>query len=81
MGASNRAEVRRGHARRRGEQLRQGWNSFSSEAALGFLHRGALRGSGETSRGTGSSRHGMKWPGHGGRVLAWLGGRRRARRR
>jgi hypothetical protein len=44
-----------------------------------FLLRGAIRGSGEASRGTGLSGGGREWSDHGGRVLGLLGGRRRAR--
>jgi hypothetical protein len=51
----------RGPVRRRGLQLRRGWNGFSGEVAPGFLLRGALRGSGEANRGTGLS--GMSWRG------------------
>jgi hypothetical protein len=72
--------VSRSHVRRRGLQLRRGWNGFSGEVAPGFLLRGALRGSGEANQGTGLSGDGLEGSGHGGRALGLFGRRRRARR-
>jgi hypothetical protein len=69
---NNGSPIRLGNARRRGKQLRWGWIGVSVEVAFGLLLRGALLGSSEASRGSGSSGGGREWSGHGGRARASL---------
>jgi hypothetical protein len=71
---NNGLPVSLGHARLRGKQLRRGWIGVFGEVAFGLLLRGALSGSGEASRGAGSSGGGWEWSGHGGHALAVVAG-------
>jgi hypothetical protein len=71
---NNGLPVSLGHARRWRKQLRRGWTGVCGEVAFDLLLRGALLGSGEASRGAGSSGGGWEWSGHGGRALAVVAG-------